>query len=289
MSYHRGGSRWPPVSRLKQPLSRGYTIIEVMIFLAISGIIFAIAVAAFNGQQGRTGFEQNMHDLASRMQEYVDQVGASLFPGSGSYACSISASSGRAVLTAGGGGQGTNQGCIFLGRAVQVIPGQSKLFIYTVLGDQFTPQGETVTSFNQALPEPEFSSGTDLTDEYDTPWATVSSSKVTLTSGGIVNSDLVGFYNSLQDYNLNSQAGGGASILAKGYNFVDNDLASVRSAAVKSCIEEQNANGVTCANTPTISLWSACFASTGSSQTALLNIASTPAGITADVNFTSCQ
>ena len=267
----------------------GYTVIEVMIFLAISGVIFVTAVLAFQGQQGKTSFEQGMRDLASQLQKYVSEVGTSVLPGADKYACSISISTGRTQLAAGGAGIGSNQACIFLGRAIQVIPTQSKLFAYSVLGNQYDANGETVTSFTSALPEPAFAAGTDLTDEYNTPWGTVSSSKITKLDGTTADSDLVGFYNSLQDGYQNSGVAGAQSIFAKGYNFVSNVLASTRSDAIKTCIEEQNANGINCTDAPIIKSWNVCFASTGSSQTAILSVVSTPAGITTDVNFTSCS
>ncbi len=264
----------------------GYTIVEVMIFLTVSGVIFAGAVLSFSGQQGKSRFEQGAHDLLSKIQDYVDRTSTGLFPGNGQYSCTV-ASGGRAQLKAGGSGTGTNQACIFLGRTVQVIPGQSKMFIYTVLGRYSNDSNEPVTSFADALPEPAISP-IDLTEEYDTPWGSLKSSKITpIGAASSSDSDLVGFYNSLQDGYYNSGSQGNQSVIAKGYSFTG-DLNSVKSAGLQSCIEEQNANGYNCLNTPQISSWNLCFTSTGSSQTAVLTLTSTPAGITADLNFTSC-
>ena len=264
----------------------GYTIIEVMIFLTISAVIFSGAVLVFNGQQGKSQFEQGMHDLASKVQQYVDQTGTSIFANSGQYTCNTNGTSGRAQLSAGNGGVGTNQACIFLGRALQVVPGQSQIFTYTVLG-RAMDAGQPVVSFEDALPEPAISPF-DLTDVYDTPWGTVKSgtSLITPIGGSPSNGDLVGFYNSLQDGYNNSGSKGGQSIIAKGYPFTDSSStpSSPRSAALVACLEEQPG----CANAPQISNWSVCFASTGSAQTAQLSVNTTPAGITADVNFINC-
>ena len=270
----------------------GYTIVEIMIFLSVSAVIFIMATLVFQGQQGKTQFEQGMHDLASQLQLYVDQVSTTIFSGS-QYSCSTQNSAGRAKLSSSGGtGTGTNQDCIFLGRAIQVIPNQSKIFIYSVLGNA-TSNGDAVTSFAGSLPEPAIPDptthqGPDLTEEYDLPWGTVKSGSSTITyaAGGTTNSDLVSFYNSLQDGYQSSGAGGGQSITARGYNWPDSSstLASVRGPDLKNCLEEQGS----CANTQAISTWTICFVSAGSSQTARLEIASTPAGITTNTNFTSC-
>lgn len=269
-------------------LGGGYTIVEVMLFLAISGVIFAGAVTVFSGQQNRTGFSQGIRDLASQIQKDVDEVSSSVFLGGGNFTCTTSAVTGRAQLSVGTPGLGSNQDCMFLGRAFQVVPTQQKIYVYSVLGNKNTANGEPVTSFLSAMPEPAFSTGTDITKEYDTTWGKLTSSKVTNTAGVASDSDLVGFYNSLQDGYQNSGVAGAQSVFAKGYNYVSSDPATARSAAVKSCIEEQNANGVTCSSTPIINVWTLCFASTGSTQTALLTVTSTPAGITTDVNITSC-
>ena len=94
--------------------SSGYTVIEIMVFLAVSMAILVAAQLVFQGQQGRTQFEQGMHNSASKFQQYVDQVGTSIFPGQGLYTCSISAITGRSVIAAGFSGAGSNQACIFL-------------------------------------------------------------------------------------------------------------------------------------------------------------------------------
>lgn len=273
--------------------SGGYTVIEIMVFLAVSMAILVAAQLVFQGQQGRTQFEQGMHNSASKFQQYVDRVGTSIFPGQGLYTCSISAVTGRSVIVAGSSGAGSNQACIFLGNAVQVVPGQSKIYFYAVLGNTYkalsgSAQGEPVTSFSQAMPEPAFASGADLTQEYDIPWATVKSSTVTTNLGATTDSHLVGFYNSLQDGYFGSGVAGAQAIIAKGYNFTSNSLSSVRSDAVKSCIEEQSASGVNCTSTPQITKWQVCFQSVGSNQTALLTTQSTPAGITTNVEYLDC-
>ncbi len=268
----------------------GYTVVEVMVFLMISAVIFFSAVTVFHGQQGKTGFEQGLRDSVSKFQQYVDEVTTSVFS-SGQYNCAVSNSSGRATLSkpsGGANGAGSNQGCIFLGRAIQVIPGQTSIYAYSVLGNQYTASGEPATSYAGTLPEPALASGVDLTEQYDTPWGKVTSSKITYSAGGTADSSLVSFYNSLQDGYQNSGVAGAQSITARGYNFTSSSLTSVRSDALKSCLEEQNANGLNCLNTPTISQWDICFSSTGSSQTALLSVFSNPSGITTNVNFTSC-
>jgi len=100
----------------KQPL--GYTIIEVMIVLAISGVMFLIAASFINGKEEETAFTQAVHETASRIQDVISQVN------SGQYAnlpldCYTSPALGFVTFGAAPSpGQGANPDCTFLGKVV---------------------------------------------------------------------------------------------------------------------------------------------------------------------------
>src|SRR5205814_2186232 len=72
-------------SYLKNPLSLcytlhmrsnggGYTIVEVMIFLAISSLLFVAASIAIGGQQAHTEFNTAANDTNTKFQQWIDQV-----------------------------------------------------------------------------------------------------------------------------------------------------------------------------------------------------------------------
>jgi len=56
----------------RQPL--GYTIIEVMIVLAVSGLMFLIAADFISGKQARTSFTAGTNQTASDIQDVIEQV-----------------------------------------------------------------------------------------------------------------------------------------------------------------------------------------------------------------------
>jgi len=58
----------------KNKQSLGYTIIEVMIVLAVSGVMFLIAANFINGKQERTAFTEGVNDTASKLQDAIEQV-----------------------------------------------------------------------------------------------------------------------------------------------------------------------------------------------------------------------
>ena len=94
----------------------GYTIIEVMIVLAVSGMMFVIAANFINGKQQRTSFFQGSNDMGNIIQKVIDDVT------NGHYSdVSLSCTSpGGMVNVTGASGdtQGTNPNCVFLGKLV---------------------------------------------------------------------------------------------------------------------------------------------------------------------------
>lgn len=134
--------------------SGGYTIIEVLLFVAISGFMFVVAAIFINGKQAQVAFKQGMNGANSEIDSIVNQVANGEYNSLGNYKCSAGAGSGP-QFTNGSQDQGANEGCIFVGKVLQFNPAgnPSSYEIYTVAGRQFdATTGEAVTSFSAALP-----------------------------------------------------------------------------------------------------------------------------------------
>jgi hypothetical protein len=131
----------------------GYTLLEVMLFLAISSIFLAISNVVLQGQTAHTEFVASMNDAASKMQQWVDQVkngysasSASATAALGNYNCTLDASGNPVLVSPGaavaGNGTGSNLDCVFLGKAIMVNDKlgagpkdlNNKIYAYTVLG-----------------------------------------------------------------------------------------------------------------------------------------------------------
>jgi hypothetical protein len=98
----------------KTPL--GYTIVEVLIVLAVSAMMFLIAANFINGKQERTAFTQGSNELVAQLQSVVDDIN------NGNYTdqqinCGI-VGSGISFSVPPNSGQGTNQDCVFFGKLV---------------------------------------------------------------------------------------------------------------------------------------------------------------------------
>jgi prepilin-type N-terminal cleavage/methylation domain-containing protein len=93
----------------------GYTIIEIMIVLAVSGVMFLIAVTFIGGKQEQATFSSGVNSLATSLQNTLEQVQ------NGQYSdiplnCT---NSGSGINFPGGSfSQGTNSSCIFRGKFI---------------------------------------------------------------------------------------------------------------------------------------------------------------------------
>lgn len=134
--------------------SRGFTILEVMVVLAISGMIFLIASFFISGKQRQTQFNQGIRDAQVQIQQIINEVSSGYFPDANNFSCTQTPS-GPSFSTIVQNGQGTNSGCIFLGKVVQFATGTNdpeRLSVLTVAGNQNDASGNSVTSLSSAFP-----------------------------------------------------------------------------------------------------------------------------------------
>lgn len=158
----------------------GYTIVEVMIFLAISGILLITGLLAFNGRQQRVRFTQGVREVEAQIKTVINETASGFYPGRGELQCSSANGSGPLLSTAPTGTtveQGTNAGCIFLGRVIEFSSGEN-YYAYTVVGQRVGQNGQDVTSLgstsNQArqkavVPASGQASSPDITATYKIP------------------------------------------------------------------------------------------------------------------------
>ncbi|HVV66698.1 MAG TPA: prepilin-type N-terminal cleavage/methylation domain-containing protein [Candidatus Saccharimonadales bacterium] len=145
----------------QQKQGMGYTIIEVMIVLAVSGLMFVIAATFINGKQEKTAFTQGVNEMASRVQDVIEQVT------DGNYSdiplkCTGSPS-GTTIGSDPTETQGTNSSCVFIGKffhfGVSGTPTNYELFSLAAFFGS-TSLGADVTPITGAV---------DLTQQQTTP------------------------------------------------------------------------------------------------------------------------
>lgn len=137
--------------------SAGFTIVEVMIVLAVSGFMFVAAVLLVNGRQGRTQFQTAINNLQQELQQTVNETSSGYYPNNGNIQCSGNVT-GAVKLNTAASGAGQNTGCLFIGKAIQFgigssEPATNQLGVLTLVGNQYQADGSSpVLTLTQSLP-----------------------------------------------------------------------------------------------------------------------------------------
>jgi len=141
MSNMRGGNKYS-----------GYTIIEVLIVLAISSFMFVIASQFISGKAADTSFRTGVNEMASRIQDAIDQVSNGQYTDK-KVTCTVDQNSGTYTITEGGGGsQGSNEECLFIGKIVEFTTDTKTYKVYTLAGRSYK-NNSPATSYTDAEPQ----------------------------------------------------------------------------------------------------------------------------------------
>jgi len=131
----------------------GFTIVETLIVLAVTGILFASVATMISGRQDKTQFSQATNEISTQISQVIGEVSQGYYPNIGSTSCSAS---GGTLNFGTGGVQGQNRGCIFLGKVIQfgVAGTDPEQFItYSLAGCQHKDCGAAGTPEASTLSE----------------------------------------------------------------------------------------------------------------------------------------
>lgn len=122
--------------------AEGFTILETLIVLAITGFLLGAAALIIQNKQNQTQFSQAVGTMQTSLQKSINEVSTGYFPNTGSFTCGLVSpgnTSQPPVLSTGGSAQaGTNTDCILLGKVVQFAVGQGA----------FDPTSDTYNVYN---------------------------------------------------------------------------------------------------------------------------------------------
>jgi hypothetical protein len=263
----------------------GYTVIEVMLFLTISTVIFIAAVAIFSGRSEQTRFTQTMQDIQSQFRAYGNQVSTSYTPDTAGKNCKVGPVAGISARPLFTSSPVVNQECVLLGRAVQVIEGQDTIFAYPVFGLKTIHNGAVDTkafpaSAAEAGPAPAVDDASPQNwlgvEEYHIPNG-LTVNKASLTTAAGSPQDLLLLYSSLQNSNT---TGTEIDAFSQGIKF--SQLPDAKNGALKNCIENISCSS----NSLNGSTWKLCL-SDGTKMAELL-VKSVTTGITTSLNMNGC-
>jgi type II secretory pathway pseudopilin PulG len=100
----------------------GFTIIEVMIFLAVSGVTFLIAAAFINGKEAQAEYTQGMNQANVNIRTLINNVSDGNYPASTKYTyrCILIRDKAYLIPTTSTSGAKTSPGCVFVGQKLQI-------------------------------------------------------------------------------------------------------------------------------------------------------------------------
>ncbi len=110
----------------------GYTIVEVLIFLAVSAVLFASTMALLSGRQQRVHFTNVVRDFETKLTDVANDVSNGYYQSAGNVTCDNALTIGVSASKT----QGTNNECIMLGRVIKFgyDTGGERFGIYSLVG-----------------------------------------------------------------------------------------------------------------------------------------------------------
>jgi type II secretory pathway pseudopilin PulG len=197
-------------------LPLGYTLVEVLIFVAVSGFMFLIAAIFISGKQSNAEFRQGMNDINTQIQTVINDVANGNYPSNSNFTCTPGPSG--PTISTGSTQQGQNQGCIFLGKVIQFgVSGTNNAGynIYTVAGNQYS-DGSTSGSTNNGQLSASFSDAKatavispDLTEQATLEWGLTATK---MYYNGVSSNEIgaIGFFGSFGQYRNGDQLESGS-------------------------------------------------------------------------------
>lgn len=96
----------------------GFTIVETLIVLAVTMMLFLSAVLLVNGRQRNTAFNQSIRAIQGQIEQVMSDVSSGYYASDGRLQCTETG--GNLILsTSGTESQGTNKDCVFMGKVLQ--------------------------------------------------------------------------------------------------------------------------------------------------------------------------
>lgn len=131
----------------------GFTIVESLVVLGVTGALFVSMVVLVAGQQSKARFQSSIKDLTAQIQQQINEVSSGYYPGSSDFTCTANGAT-VDVSDVSSVNQGSNTQCTFLGRAMMfgVVPvtDPERYLVHTIVGLRETSAGRAPTSLQAA-------------------------------------------------------------------------------------------------------------------------------------------
>lgn len=99
--------------------TRGFTVVETLIVLAVTSGLFILTAVAINGKQQKTEFQVGIRNLQQQFQQVITEAASGYYPSNGSFQCTLGIGA-NLQITGGTNEQGGNGACVFIGKTLVV-------------------------------------------------------------------------------------------------------------------------------------------------------------------------
>lgn len=131
----------------------GYTVVELLIVMAVTAVTAVTAFLVVNGQQAKTEYSQAVRDFEIKLADIANDVSKGYFPSLGNNRqCTAPENQPLTISTAPGSvAQGSSSACVFGGKVIQFNPGgdDTRMRVITIAARRTTRANKTVTSLSQ--------------------------------------------------------------------------------------------------------------------------------------------
>jgi type II secretory pathway pseudopilin PulG len=232
-----GGTKW----------GAGYTIVEIMIVVAVTGVLFLVAYATISGKQNQAQFTQSVREFQSNMIDIMNDVSSGYYPTSsaagGGVQCSLSGGPGSRVHFTNntGGTQGANLDCTFIGKVLQFNRTQDKFNVITVVGTRVDSTGAENTDIASAHPVAGIDDTTSVNlSETQQLKGGLRVVDVITTDTNVPSPGSIGFFTSFPKYNQSAIAGALSTDMIGIRNTSITDNLSLSPASANNAVSQTN-------------------------------------------------
>lgn len=188
----------------------GFTVVETLIFLAVSALLFASAMTLVVGRQGKLQFTNAVREFEAQLTDVANDVGTGYFEADSSLRCHTNIGGYPAITP-----PNTNE-CIFVGRTIALGSSYSQYNTFTMVGLRNNASGNPVSQLMDTKPQV-FDASLKKTTSLE-GGATIACVKISGTSG--CPNTAISFVSRLNGNLLESSSTGGSGIVADLYTSV---------------------------------------------------------------------
>ena len=138
-------------------LSHGFTMVEVLIVLAVTSSLLIVAMVIISGRLQRTEFAVGSRQIRQDIEKVFNEASSGFSGSRANFGCSGSTSGSAPVISSSAKSQGRNSSCVFLGKVIVLgdYPiRQGTLRVIPLAGNRVINDAATIPDQSERLPLP---------------------------------------------------------------------------------------------------------------------------------------